>query len=200
MRRPSPPKKLLADINDKLVPAPEVEAWMRKTFLDESSGLFNDKHAHLNSALLGVLWTNAANDRNMNQVVGQAELCKPPQAIGKWAKVAWFQQQREWFGYLPHFKITLYAPYCLEIDNASFCALVEHELHHCALKGFTKQGVPIWGIKGHDVEEFVDVVERYGTGAAAGQTIALVEAANNKPTIAKAAISGACGTCQLKAA
>jgi hypothetical protein len=199
MRRPSPPKSLFADINDRLVPAPELEAWLRKTFRDETSRLFNEKHQHLDMAQIGVLWTNAANSRNMNDIVGQAELCKPPTSVGKWGKVAWAQQHRDWFGLIPHFKITIYAPYAAEADNDSFCALIEHELYHCALKGFTKQGAPIWGLRGHDVEEFVDIVDRYGIGAAAGQTAALVEAANRKPSIAKAAIAGACGTCRLAA-
>jgi len=139
------------------------------------------------------------NERKMRDVVGQAELVKPPQGMGKWARAAWYQQQREWFGSIPDFKITLYAPYCMTADNASFLSLVDHELYHCALKGYTNKGVPIWGMKAHDVEEFVGIVKRYGAGAAAGETVALVEAAKHKPTIAKLDIAAACGTCKLAA-
>lgn len=199
--RPQPPKALVKkDDEGILVAAPDCESWLRKTFLDDSSRLYNAAHKHLKFAQLGVLWTNVPNERQMRTVVGQAELCKPPQSIGKWARAAWHQQHRDWFGHIPNFKITLYAPYVNEADDASLCALVEHELYHCALLRFTSQGVPMWGMRGHDVEEFVGIVERYGVGAAAEGTGRLIEASKQMPKIAQAAIAGACGTCALKLA
>jgi hypothetical protein len=52
-------------------------------------------------------------------------------------------------------------------------------------------------IKGHDVEEFVGVVRRYGPGADVQR---LIDAAKAPPEVAKLNIARACGTCLLKAA
>jgi hypothetical protein len=81
---------------------------------------------------------------------------------------------------------------------------VEHELYHCAqvldLFGMPRfrrdDGKPIFAMRGHDAEEFVGVVRRYGVGVAAGGVAELVKAANEVPTVARAAIGLACGTCQ----
>lgn len=57
-------------------------------------------------------------------------------------------------------------------------------------------GLPILGLRGHDVEEFVDVVRRYGARATGVR--ALVEAAaqaEREPLFPAGAIEGACGVC-----
>ncbi|NRP70767.1 hypothetical protein ILFOPFJJ_01649 [Ensifer psoraleae] len=84
--------------------------------------------------------------------------------------------------------------------------LVEHELYHAAQETdafgapkFSKStGRPIFTIRGHDVEEFVGVVRRYGADAAGVR--AMVDAANQKPEIARVQIAHPCGTCQLRVA
>jgi hypothetical protein len=167
---------------------------MRDAFIDPGSKYYNTDHAHLTMASIGVLWTNEPNERQMNKVVGTAEVVKAPTSMGKWQKERFLYQIRQWFGYKPDFLITLYAPYCAEADHWSFCALAEHELYHCALLRFTNMGMPVWTIKGHDVEEHVGVVERYGVGAAAGKTKQLVEAAKKKPLMGRAQIQGLCGS------
>ncbi|WP_420376855.1 putative metallopeptidase [Sinorhizobium medicae] len=53
-------------------------------------------------------------------------------------------------------------------------------------------------MRGHDVEDFVGVVRRYGADAAGVR--AIVDAANRPPEIARANIAHACGTCQLRVA
>jgi hypothetical protein len=53
-------------------------------------------------------------------------------------------------------------------------------------------------MRGHDVEEFVGVVARYG--AEATGVAAIVDAAKAGPTIGRASIAGVCGTCSLKVA
>lgn len=58
---------------------------------------------------------------------------------------------------------------------------------------FTRDGNPIWRVIAHDVEEFVDVVARYGADAT--DTRALVSAANAGPSVGAAAMQMACGTC-----
>lgn len=114
---------------------------------------------------------------------------------------------REWFGRVPAYLITLDASYCRQCSDTDFCALVEHELYHIAQKrdafgapAFTKEGLPKLGIQGHDVEEFVGVVKRYGAGDPDGAIARLARAAANQPEVSRANIAGACGTCLLKVA
>ncbi len=203
MNRPYPPHDLatLSDLEmlDRFVPASDLLAWIRDTFLDEGSPLFNIEHVHLRDADLGVLWTNCDNSKQMRAVIGQAELM-PPMAMGKWQRARAIQQVEEWFGGMPDFLLTFSAPAAAGMDDPSFCALVEHELYHCAQKldefgmpKFKQDGTPAFVMRGHDVEEFVGVVARYGAEAAG--VSAMVDAAKAGPTIGRAAIAGVCGTC-----
>jgi len=206
--RPYPPEDLATfsdmEMMDRFIPAHDVLDWLRDTFLDEASDLFNADHAHLRDAKLGVLWTNCDNSRNMRSVIGQAELM-PPMAMGKWQRARAVQQVEEWFGMMPDFLLTFSAPAAHGMDDASFCALVEHELYHAGVKldefgmpKFKQDGTPAFTIRGHDVEEFVGVVARYG--AIDSGVAAMVEVAGRQPLMRAASIAGACGTCSLKAA
>jgi hypothetical protein len=110
----------------------------------------------------------------------------------------------DWFGDVPAYIITLAADYCAQCSDADFCALVEHELYHISqatdqygAPKFTQEGLPKLEMRGHDVEEFVGVVRRYG---ASPQVQELVDAANNPAEMGKLNISRACGTCLLKSA
>jgi hypothetical protein len=210
MDRPKPPEELLDEFNfDPLfVPAPDLSQWARQTFIVEQAPLVNADHTHLREARIGFLWTNVANSRHQRAIVGTAELGEPRASQGKWAKAQQEYQIRQWFGGIPDFKIIIYAPYAAEVDDVSFCSLVEHELYHCAQavdefgspKFSRTTGMPVYAMKGHDVEEFVGIVKRYGAGAAAGETTALIEAANRVPEIGAAKVAAACGTCALKLA
>lgn len=202
-----PPRELVElsslEMMDRFVPAPNLLDWIITTFIDEHGDLANPDHAHLSQAQIGVLWTNADNSRQMRQVVGQAEIM-PPMAMGKWQRARVIQQIEEWFGAMPDFLLTFSAPAVEGLDDASFCALVEHELYHCAqardiygMPKFNKEGRPVFALRGHDVEEFVGVVARYGASAAG--VSAMVQAASLRPSVAVADIAGACGNC-LKAA
>ena len=200
--RPFPPPELLEPLPPKgFMVAQELLTWARSSFIEDGASLLNEDHAHLRHAQVGFLWTSVVNARNMRRIVGQAELGRPT-AMGRWAKARAEQQVCEWFGEVPDFIITLDAVYADQCGDAEFCSLVEHELYHCGQERdpfgapkFRKDGRPSFGMRGHDVEEFVGVVRRYGVGAAAGDTFALVEAARNGPQIAPAMISQACGTC-----
>ncbi|MGI8655463.1 MAG: putative metallopeptidase [Pyrinomonadaceae bacterium] len=211
MDRPYPPSQLF-DIDaatfGAFVPAPEVETWMQETFIDDASPLYNEDHAHLAQARIGVLWTNAVNVTKMVPVAGMVELPKPHPALGKWGKARHEWQMQQWFGDLElDFLITLYAPYALnEAGDIEWCALIEHELYHCAQSldefgspAFNKRtGRPKFTIKGHDVEENIGIVRRYG---ATGRNVKeFVAAANRKPEIGFADVSRACGTCRLRVA
>jgi len=110
----------------------------------------------------------------------------------------------EWFGEVPNYIITLAADYCAECSDAEFCALVEHEMYHIAQKvdefgapEFTRDGLPRLTLRGHDVEEFVGVVRRYG---ASGEVQELIDAASQPAEVAKINIARACGTCMLRLA
>jgi hypothetical protein len=204
--RPRPPALLLgADPEEGgiFVPSPDLSAWMQKTFVVSGAPLLNPDHEHLEDALIGVLWTNVANTRSGKMIAGTAEM--PYGGTGsKWGKARAEFQLRQWFG--PDrldFLIVLDAEYADQCDDATFCSLCEHEMYHCAQKtdlfgapAFSKSGSPLYTMKGHDAEEFVGVVARYGVGAAAGGVPALVAAGNKAPSVAAAKISSACGTCR----
>lgn len=202
MQRPQPPVDIFEIGAPSFVPSSDLEGWARQTFIDPDAELVNEEHAHLNQARIGFLWTRVPNSRAGNRIVGQCELM-PPMAMGKWQKARAEQQIEDWFGYVPDFLITLDASYAVQCDDAEFCSLVEHELLHAGQEQtafgpkFRKSGLPAFAIRGHDVEEFVSIVRRYGAGAAAGATRALVEAANRRPEIGGVQISQACGTCRL---
>lgn len=110
----------------------------------------------------------------------------------------------EWYGMnYPDYLITLDASYCAQCSDVDFCALVEHELYHIGHKEdefnspkFHKQsGLPVLYIRGHDVEEFVGVVKRYGVGRPEGALAMLVDASKSDPLVGKVDIAHACGTC-----
>lgn len=204
MQRPQPPADLIVPMADPLfVPAPEIVTWARATFIDDDATLRNEDHQHLAFATLGALWTNVPNGRHGRRVVGQAEMGLPP--AGKWLRGRIEMQLAAWFTVPPIFLLTFDAEYCAECSDAEFMALVEHELYHCGQERdpygapkFRKDGSPAFAMRGHDVEEFVGVVRRYGASAA--HVEAMVTAANEGPTISPVRVSQACGTCLLRAA
>jgi hypothetical protein len=86
-------------------------------------------------------------------------------------------------GCRPDFLIVLDHEYWQDADDLAREILVFHELMHCdqakdqhGVPKYNKDtGLPVWKIRGHDVEEFVDVVRRYG--AYSQDVKAFVEAA-----------------------
>jgi len=126
-------------------------------------------------------------------------------AMGKWQRARAIQQIEEWFEEMPDFLLTFSAPAAAGLDDASFCALVEHELTHCAQKldefgmpKFKSDGSPVFCIKGHDIEEFVGVVRRYG--AYSPELRAMKEAMNSTPEVPAFNVAQMCGTCLARAA
>lgn len=201
--RPMPSAEL--SFHNPFVPAPDVTDWIAEKILKETGELHNPDHKHLLQASICVLWTCVANTRQQRQVIGQAE--KPAFRCGAWQKARQEMQIEQWFGIIPDFLITLDADYCREASDLEFAALVEHELYHCAQElddwgepKFRQDGSPAFAIRGHDVEEFIGVVARYGVGNPDGPVAKLVEAANRKPLVSGINIARACGTCQLKSA
>lgn len=202
MSRPMPPAELLGSPFLLLEPACEVLEWIQREVLAETGSIHNPEHSHLNDASIGVLWASSAFNKKGRSVLGQAEQLMI--RAGGWQKARQEQQMREWFGEEPQFLITLAADYCAQCTDAEFCALVEHELYHIAqatdqygAPKFTQDGMPKLEMRGHDVEEFIGVVRRYGASHDVQQ---LIDAASRPPEVAKINISRACGTCLLKLA
>lgn len=183
------------------VPVPELNKFIESTILNEDHELCNPDHIHLLQADIGFLWTTKPNKRHMRIVAGEAEM--PNFKGGAWQKARQEQQMMEWFGFLPDFVITLDATFRKETSDIAFLALLEHELYHCGQKSdmfgmpqFRKSdGKPIFGMRGHDVEEFTGVVRRYGIEATGQDRVEFVEAALQEPAIAPATIKALCGSC-----
>lgn len=202
MEKPTPPKELLESAVVVLRPAPEVWDWITEQVLRDTGSIHNEDHAHLLDADIRVMWASAAFRKKGRTVVGQAE--QVAFRAGGWQKARMEQQMMDWFGDVPTYIITLAADYCAQCSDADFCALVEHELYHIAqakdqygAPKFTQEGLPKLEMRGHDVEEFVGVVRRYG---ASREVQELVDAANKPAEVGKLNISRACGTCLLKSA
>ena len=198
--RPFPSDELM-EIPGSFAAGTELLNWVRATFLSEDGPLYNPDHDHLAYASLALLWTSAPYKKHGRLVAGLAEM--PSVQGNAWVRARIDRQLIEWFGEVPTFLITLSAPIAAALDDANFCSLVEHELYHCgqAVDEFgspkfnAETGMPNLAIKGHDVEEHLGVVRRYGTGAAAAGVAELVAAASRSPSVAMASISQACGTC-----
>lgn len=198
--RPRPPAGLGEGFG--FCPAPELLAWVERVILSEGGALYNLDHAHLVDADLAFLWAPNAFEKAGRVVLGQAE--QVMFRAGGWQKARQEQQMVEWFGRVPAFLITLAADYCADCSDADFCALVEHELYHIGqcrdefgAPAFDKEGRPKLRIVGHDVEEFVGVVARYGPSL---EVRRLVAAAGAAPTVPRLDIARACGCCLKKVA
>ncbi|WJR66968.1 putative metallopeptidase [Neorhizobium sp. CSC1952] len=202
-KRPIPPEEMIEDTSIRFEPAPDLVEWARSTFIDEAANLVNEDHAHLRFASIGALWTNVPNGRHGRRIIGQCEMGLPP--AGKWSRARTELQLQQWFGDVPDFLLTFDAHYASTCSDAEFMALIEHELYHAGQERdafgapkFRRNGSPAFGLRSHDVEEFVGVVRRYGADAA--NVRALVDAANRPPEISRASTGHVCGTCQLKVA
>jgi len=178
-------------------------AWAFETFIDHDGALHNPLHEHLEHASIGWLWTDEEAKNNGKIILGECRLVQPQQS--RWSSAMAHFQIKGWFGTTPDFIITISAEAAREMDDVSFCALIEHELLHAGQAldeygspRFRRDGSPVYGLKPHDLEEFVSVVERYG--AASPDIAAFLAAADQKPSVGRASIGAACGTCHLRRA
>jgi hypothetical protein len=201
--RPLPPPEIVeAAIGAPLfAPAPDLLEWAIATFIQEGGALANPDHSHLIAARIGVLWTAVKNARFDKAVVGQAEFRPPGGSMGKWARARAQAQLLGWFGQELDFLLTFDARYAAQASDPEFCALVEHELYHCGQakdefgqpKFIKDTGIPVFAMRGHDIEEFAGIVKRYGLVSPA--IAELVAAATNRPAADPEFIRTACGTC-----
>lgn len=198
--RPHPPVDLTI-----IVPAVGMGDWVQREILAADGRIHNGDHAHLLDADLEFLWAPQGFTKQMRTVIGQAE--EVAIRAGGWQKMRQEQQMVAWFGRVPKYLITFDAAYCASCSDDEFCMLVEHELYHLAHKkdawgapAFTQEGLPKIALRGHDVEEFIGVVRRYGIGSQDGNLAQMIRAAAKAPEVAPIRIAQACGTCMLRAA
>ncbi|MDM9674886.1 putative metallopeptidase [Raoultella planticola] len=205
-RRPFPPVNFTRENwlpYTRLIPATEIGDWVNLHILSEDGRIHNPDHIHLLDADFAFMWASGAFEKKGRYVLGQCE--QVMLRAGGWQKARMEQQMHEWFGRIPKFIITLAADYCEQCSDLEFCALVEHELYHIAqatddygAPKFNKEtGMPVLTLRGHDVEEFVGVVRRYG---ASKDVQEMVDAANRPAEVAHIDVARACGTCMLKLA
>lgn len=203
MNRPMPPIHILDFLEySRIEPGNEILDWVLTEIINDDGNLHNPDHYHLAEADLCFLWASSAFEKQGRAVLGQCESVM--MRAGGWQKARMEQQMYEWFGRVPKFIITLAADYCSQCSDLEFCALVEHELYHIAQSvdqfgapKFNDEGKPSLKLRGHDVEEFIGVVRRYGPSA---EVQKIIDAASNKPEIANLNIARACGTCLLRLA
>jgi Putative phage metallopeptidase len=207
--RPFPPTELMDKAEEdeaiRLAPAPDLMDWVVKNFLTIGGPLHNPDHDHIaelihdNEEFLAFAWASSACVAKKRMVLGQCEKVMFNQ--GGWRKARQEQQMRDWFGYVPIYLITIDASFCEQASDRDFCALIEHELYHIGVERDPEDGEPIYSdmtglpkhyLAGHDVEEFVGVVKRWG---ASEDVKRLVEVAKQAPFVNDVNISKCCGTC-----
>ncbi|MBL3522862.1 hypothetical protein IM876_09320 [Serratia plymuthica] len=203
-RRPMPPLSFIEDFRPyiTLMPAEDIGEWVNANILDEEGELHNPDHIHLLNADVQFMWASNGFTKKGRTILGQAE--EVAMRAGGWQKARMEQQMHNWFGHKPDYIITLAADFCSQCTDLEFCALIEHELYHIAqatddfgAPKFNKEGQPVLAMRGHDVEEFVGVVRRYG---ASNEVQELIDAAKTPAEVAHLNIARACGTCMLKLA
>ncbi|MFK6850141.1 putative metallopeptidase [Acinetobacter baumannii] len=201
--RPMPPEWLFEMDTPNFVPAPELWEWIRKVFLDPKSKLFNPDHMHLRSFRypdIAVMWARSGFKKQGRQVIGTTE--KVMINAGGWKKERQEEQYIQWFNYLPEYLITFDASYSRIASDVNFCALLEHELYHIGVERDSDgeiiysdhTGLPKHYLAGHDVEEFIGVVKRWGANDSVKR---LIEVAKNPPFVSDLDISKCCGNCVI---
>lgn len=208
--RPFPPQELIDKAEEdeaiRLAPAPDLMNWVTTNFLTIGGPLHNPDHDHIaellhdNEEFLAFAWASSACVAKKRMVLGQCEKVMFNQ--GGWKKARQEQQMRDWFGFVLTYLITIDASYCDQATDRDFCALIEHELYHIGIERdgdgeiiySDHTGLPKHYLAGHDVEEFIGVVKRWGANENVKR---LIEVAKNPPFVSDLDISKCCGNCVI---
>ena len=170
--RPLPPEHLW-EPGLGFARAEDVEDLIRTDFVSRDGLFFDAEHGHLAAARIGVLWASSRHVDKGNAKAGTAQLLKQGEPT-KWGQAQQRVFLHQHFGAaLPDFLITLSAPVCGLYDDKQFFALVDHELCHCVQatdewgcpRFSDTTGRPVWGMRGHESEQFSGTVERWGAAA-----------------------------------
>jgi len=208
--RPFPPTDFIDQADEeeaiRIVPASDLKNWVVANFLTLGGPLHNPDHDHIaemlhdNEGFLAFAWASTAYTRAKRMVLGQCEKVMFQQ--GGWKKARQEQQMRDWFGFVPIYLITIDASFCEKANDNEFCALFEHELYHIGVERDSDgeiiysdhTGLPKHYLAGHDVEEFIGVVKRWGANDSVKR---LIEVAKNPPFVSDLDISKCCGNCVI---
>jgi hypothetical protein len=190
----------LHEMGFEVEPAMELAQWVKGVFIDEGGPLSNPRHEHLRGADIACLWTNVEYVDGFMPVAATAELVR---VSGKpWQRMMTVDHLCMLFGRIPTHILKFYAPAAVAASDFTFCRRVNHELLHCAQKldkeglpAFDNEGKPIWAMRRHDVEVFIEDVELFGLDACNGNVRKLVAAAGRAPLVSGAQVATACGTC-----
>ncbi len=199
MERPMPPEEM-REPGFRVEPSLDMVAWARRMFIDAGALFENPDHEHLRKVDLAVMWTNVEYEDGLIPVAGMAEIVN---VNGKpWPRAERIDHLCLLHGNIPQARIWLYAPFWAAADDATACAVFEHELYHYAHKKnregelmFDDYDRPVLTKREHHVTEFIPVVRRYGLDAVHPNVRLLVEVARCEPLIAAAQIAAACGSC-----
>lgn len=129
----------------EITPAPQVEAI--------ANDLISEIHEHLSPARILYLFTNKKRKRCDRVVLGSTQKLSGMQRFLSSGNSAVED------GY--DFIILIGKAEWEVLEENQRRALVDHELCHCGVKDPDDEE-PEWMLKGHDVEEFRDVIARHG--------------------------------------
>lgn len=201
MTFPEIPVDLRTRGTSRIEVATGVDEWVQETFFNPNSPFYNFEHEPLieEEAKIGYLWTHVENAKHGKGIIGTAQLGEPAGGT-PWAKIRQYEQLERWFGIIPDFVITLDSCFLFHAEPVGICALIEHELYHCAQKrnqygepSFNHEGEPVWTMRPHDVEEFIGVAKRYG---AWGKDLRdMRDALMAEPIFGRVQLEGICGVC-----
>ena len=136
-------KKMAAAKENKYDDKPEF--W-RDTNLDHLAEEIRVKHhEHLHDAEISYLMTKKPMNRGGKLILGKAKLSKG--LLGFYSRA--------------DFIIIIQAEAWDKADLPTRQALVDHELCHCTYEP-EEDGSKTWALRGHDVEEFTDIIDRHG--------------------------------------
>lgn len=126
-----------------------------------------DEHEHLRNGEPNVAFLFRVHplQEQGRAIIGQ---CIMPNFQGRLSKVGEWMME-ELFGSVPDFLFILDKDWWDAATPLQREILVFHEMMHAGqaknmfgAPKFTREGKPVWAIRGHDVEEFTSVVLRYG--------------------------------------
>lgn len=119
--------------------------WTRvpKKVIDLAEELIEKHHRNLSDARIGILFRSEAPVSGGKRTLGQAST----------VTAKWLPLLREPYDFI----IWLAADAWEELDSRQQRALLDHELYHCHLSNEGKAE-----IRPHDIEEFAEIIQRYG--------------------------------------
>jgi hypothetical protein len=121
--------------------------------------LIGQHHTHLASIRVEFVFRDKANRSHGRVVLGKARKVDGLNAF--LARALTWDPDDVVYGE-PFFLIELALDEWARLDDAGRRALVDHELCHCLAEWDDEKGEHVLGTRGHDIEEFAEIVDRHG--------------------------------------